>query len=114
MRFNPWILLILLSVCLAAASQILLKMGARQKHESALREYLNPWVIGGYGLLVLTTLINIVAYSHGVELKSGAIMETLGLVLIMLFSRALFGERIGKRKLIGTALIVVGIVVFYL
>ena len=111
---NPYILLILLSVVIAAISQILLKKAARIGYDSRLKEDLNRNVIGGYALLLLTTLINIVAYSRGVELKSGAIIESLGFVLVMILSRVIFQEKITGRKLIGNLLIVAGIIVFYL
>ena len=79
-----------------------------------MREYLNPLVIGGYALLIATTLLNVLAFSGGVELKNAAVLETLGFVLVILLSRAVFGERITSRKLIGNALIVAGIAIFYL
>ena len=62
----------------------------------------------------MTSLINIFAYSKGVELKSGAMIEALGFVLVMVFSRVVFHERITKRKLLGNALIILGILVFHL
>ena len=112
--FNPYALLIVLSVVIAAFSQILLKKAATVTYESRIREYLNAYVIIGYGLLLLTTLINIYAYSKGVELKSGAMIEALGFVLVMVFSRIIFHEKITRRKLLGNVLIVLGIIVFHL
>lgn len=112
--FNPYILLIVLSVVIAAISQIVLKIAAKKTYDTHLKEYLNPYVISGYGLLLLTTLINIFAYSKGVELKSGAIIESLGFVLVMLLSKVIFKEEITKKKLIGNVLIIAGIVVFHL
>ncbi len=112
--FNPYILLVLAAVILAAVSQIMLKKGASKKRSSVLGEYLNPWVIGGYALLVVTTLLNVWAFSGGVELKSTVVLETLGFVLVMLLSRLFFGEKITRRKLIGNLLIIAGIMVFYL
>ena len=47
-----YVLAMLGAVCLSAASQMLLKKAARITWPNALREYLNVWVIGGYGLLV--------------------------------------------------------------
>lgn len=112
--FNPYILLIFLSVAIAAVSQVLLKKAAGKHYGSKLREYANPWVMGGYGLLLATTLINIYAYSKGVQLKSGAIIESLGFVLVMILSRVIFGEKITGRKLAGNALIIAGIILFHL
>lgn len=113
-NMNPYILLMFLSVIIASFSQIILKKGARQKHTSLIKEYLNVYVISGYFLMVVTTVLNILAYSHGVEYKNGPIIETLGFVLVTLLSRAFFQEKITARKIVGNLLILCGVVVFYL
>ena len=104
---------IFLSVIIASFSQILLKVSARKTYPSVLREYLNPWVIVGYGMLVCSTLLTIFAYK-GIAYKNGPVVESLGFVLVMLLSFLLLHEKITKRKLIGDLLIIAGIVVFYL
>ena len=101
------------AVIVSSASQMLLKKGATKKYESVLREYLNPWVISGYGLMVLSTLCVIYAY-RGIAYKNGAIIESLGYLLIMFLSRIFFGEKITKKKLIGNLIILTGVLVFYL
>ena len=105
-------LLLVLSVVVASLSQILLKKSAERSYQSLLREYLNPWVISGYGLMVVSTLLTVGGYA-GLEYKNGAVIESLGFVLVMLLSRLFFREKITKKKLIGNALILLGIVVFY-
>ena len=107
-----WIVLFL-AVIVSSASQMLLKKGATKKYDSVIREYLNPWVISGYGLMVLSTLCVIFAY-RGVAYKNGAIIESLGYLLIMFLSRFFFDEKITKKKLIGNLIILVGVLVFYL
>lgn len=114
MKFNPYILLILLSTVIAAVSQILLKKSAQCHHTSFLKEYLNPYVIGGYGLLVVTTLINVYAYSKGVELKNGAVIESTGLIFVTVLSRIFFRESVSVRKMSGILLILGGVLVFYI
>lgn len=84
-----------------------------KKYDSVIREYLNPWVISGYGLMILSTLCVIYAY-RGVAYKNGAIIESLGYLLVMFASRIFFGEKITKKKLIGNAIILTGVLVFYL
>ncbi len=105
-------LLLVLSVVVASLSQILLKKSAEKSYQSLLREYLNPWVISGYGLMVVSTLLTVGGYA-GLEYKNGAVIESLGFVLVMLLSRLFFREKITKKKLIGNALILLGIAVFY-
>jgi len=114
MRINPYILLLFLSMIVASLSQILLKKGALREHHSFYGEYLNPYVICGYAMLVLTTLINILAFSKGVEFKNAPVIEALGFVLVMVLSRVFFEEKITLRKSVGNILILLGVVVFYL
>lgn len=106
-------ILYLASVTIAAFSQLLLKKSANRPHDSFLKEYLNPYVIGGYGLLVVSMLLTIGAY-RGLAYKNGPIIESLGYVLVMLLSGIFLKERINSRKIVGTALILTGILVFYL
>ena len=114
MKFNPYILLMFAAVVVSSASQILLKKGAQQKHASFIREYLNPFVIVGYVLMLATTIMNVLAYSGGVEYKNGPVIETLGFILVMVLSRFFFQEKITRRKLAGNLLILLGVVIFYL
>lgn len=106
-------LVLFLAVVISASSQMLLKQGASKKYDSVVREYLNPWVISGYALMILSTLCIIYAY-RGVAYKNGAIIESLGYILIMILSRLLFQEKITKKKLAGNLIILMGVLVFYL
>lgn len=92
---------------------MLLKKGATKEYGSVIQEYLNPWVISGYAMMVISTLCVIYGY-RGVAYKNGAIIESLGYVLIMFLGRAFFDEKITRKKLIGNLLILLGVVVFYL
>lgn len=106
-------LVLFLAVVISALSQMLLKQGASKKYDSVVQEYLNPWVISGYALMILSTLCIIYAY-RGVAYKNGAIIESLGYLLIMILSRLLFREKITKKKLAGNLIILAGVLVFYL
>lgn len=103
----------ILSVVISSFSQMLLKKAAETKYENSIREYLNVWVISGYILMVLSTLCVIYAYK-GIEFKNGAVIESLGYILVMLLSRVFFNEKITKPKLIGNIIILFGIFIFYL
>lgn len=63
--------------------------------------------------MILSTLCIIFAY-RGVAYKNGAIIESLGYILIMILSRLLFQEKITKKKLAGNLIILTGVLVFYL
>lgn len=109
---NKYMLLLVLSVAVASFSQILLKKSAGKTYESVLREYLNPLVIIGYGMMMVSTLLTVAGY-EGLEYKNGAVIESLGFVLVMILSRLFFGEKITKKKLLGNSLILLGIIIFY-
>lgn len=102
-----------LSALLAAYSQVLLKRSAGEKYGHWIREYLNIKVFIGYALLASTIFLNIYAY-RGVDYKLGPILACLSYVFVLIFSTIIFKEKITRNKLIGTALILSGIVVFSL
>ena len=108
-----YICILIVSVFVASLSQILLKISANKTYRDRLHEYLNPYVIIGYGMMVASTLLTVAGYV-GLEYKNGAIIESLGFVLVMFLSRFFFGEKITKKKLLGNSLILIGIFVFYL
>ena len=66
-------LLLVASVVVASLSQILLKKSAAKTYSSVIREYLNPYVIAGYGMMVLSTLLTVGGYA-GLEYKNGAVI----------------------------------------
>lgn len=113
MIFNKYILLLVASVTIASFSQILLKTSAKKDYGSFLKEYLNPLVIIGYGMMVISTLTTILAY-RGLDYKNGPVIESLGYLFIMVLSWLFFKEKITRKKLLGNLLILVGIFVFYL
>ena len=101
------------AVALSAMSQMLLKKAAKTDYSSPVREYLNVWVIGGYGLLVLS-MLSVVFACRGLEMKNVPVIESLGFPLVMLLGRVFYGEKLTKNKLIGMCLIMLGVAVFYL
>lgn len=110
---NKYIVLILIAITISSFSQILLKRSALQKHVGFLDEYLNFRVVFGYGMMLLSTLLIVLAY-RGTDYKNGPILESLGYILVMILSFFFFRERISKRKLCGYILILFGIIIFYI
>lgn len=106
-------LFLLLSVTIASFSQILLKKSAAKKYDNVIKEYLNPYVIIGYGMMVGSTILTILAY-RGIEYKNGPVIESLGYILIIALSYFFFKEPVTKKKIIGNVLILLGVFVFYL
>lgn len=108
---NTAVILLCISALLASISQILLKKSAGITYQKRICEYLNPWVLGGYFLLFCTTVLNLLAFKR-IEYKYGAVMETLAFVFVMIFSRIIFQEKITGKKMLGSMLILAGIMVF--
>lgn len=110
---NLYFLLMLLAETIAASSQILLKKSALKPHASALYEYLNPYVITGYFLLGVSMLLTILCY-RGIGYLGVVVLEPLSYILVMLFSRIVFRERVTATRMLGMLLIIGGIAVFHL
>ena len=109
-----YILLVIFSVFAAAGAQMLLKQGARKQYPTFLRQYLNPWVIGGYGIMGASLLLNIFCLSRGVQVKEISIIESLSYLFVPCLSWMFFKEKITWRKVGAIAVIMVGVVVFFM
>ena len=107
-------IIVVLVVFACACSQMLLKKGASIKYNSFIRQYLNPWVISGYGIMGLAVIINIYCMSKGVQVKELSIIESLSYLFVPCLSWILFSEKITKRKALAIALILIGVVVFFM
>ena len=107
-------LLVIVSVLAAAGAQMLLKQGAKKQFPSFLRQYLNPWVIGGYGIMGASLLLNIFCLSHGVQVKQVGVIESLSYLFVPLLSWLFFKERVTWRKAGAIAVIMAGVVVFFM
>jgi small multidrug resistance pump len=102
----------LLSVVIAAFSQLLLKISANKKHESFIKEYINPFVIMGYGLLFCSTILTILAFK-GIDYRNGPVIESLGYILVLILCKLFLKEKINAKSLLGNFVIILGIIVYY-
>ena len=105
--------ILIISVLVSSVSQILLKLSAKKTYPSKLREYLNPYVIVGYGLFFGCTLISMFALKV-VPLSMAPVLEATGYIFVSAFSFLFLKEKLTRRQLIGIALILIGIVVYSL
>lgn len=101
------------AVILSSFSQMLLKRAAKTEYKNIVKEYLNPWVISGYFLLAASTICVIFAFK-GVDFKNGPVIESLGFPLVMILGRIFYGEKLTRNKLTGMALIMLGVLIFYI
>ena len=104
--------LLLLSVFISSVAQIILKT-ADKTYESTLKEYMNPMVIGAYGLFFCSVILTMLALKH-VPLSMSPILESTGYIFVSVMGYIFLKERFSRRKLMGFALILAGIVIFNL
>lgn len=109
---SAFFLLMVVSELVSSTSQMLLKKSATKEYKNVIREYLNGWVICGYGLLFLAMIISIFCYS-GLGYMGVVVLEPINYVLVMIMSRIFFKEKFTPRKLLGVLFIICGIAVFY-
>ncbi len=105
--------IMLVSVFISAVSQVLLKISANRTHESTVKEYTNPLVIGAYAMFILSTLLTVYAYRE-VPLSLGPVLESTSYLYVTAFGALIFKEKVTGKKLVALALIVGGICVFAL
>lgn len=107
-------LLVVLSALMGVISQMMLKKSARTTYPNWWREYINLWVIGGYGLMVLSLVVNLLAIHLGVLAQEVSIIECINYLLIPLAAWLCFQEAITRKKLLAIAIIMLGAIVFFL
>lgn len=110
-RVLVYSLVLLFGVFVGSISQVLLKKAAQEKHETAIKEYLNFKVIFAYVLFVGTTLLSIIAYK-GIPLSMGPILETTSYFYVTFFGVYIFKEKMTVKKYFSLALIIIGIVIY--
>lgn len=111
-EYLPGVLLLLFSVFLASFAQILLKKSAGRQYTEKIREYLNPFVIGGYGIMLVTTVISVLAL-RWIPLSMSAGLDACGQIFVPLLSWFLLREKINKKKWLGIFVIIIGILIFF-
>lgn len=101
-------------VMLASTGQVLMKKGAlRGRDTSLLRSFLDPYVIAGYTLMLVSTVTSTIALKV-MPLRLAVALLPLGYVFVMLLSVAVLSERMRRHHLWGALVILVGIIVFNL
>lgn len=103
--------IIFLAVFLAAAGQILFKIGAGSGGVDMKFFHINKWVIMGLVTMVFSMLLNVRGLSV-VPLRDMAFILPSLFIIVPLFSRIFLKERVGKRTIAGTVILVLGIILF--
>lgn len=112
-RLEVSICVLLFSVFISSVSQILLKKAANRTYETPLKEYLNPLVVGAYGLFFCSVILTMLALKH-VPLSMSPILESTGYIFVSVMGYIFLKEKFTRRKLCGFALILAGVIIFNL
>lgn len=107
-------IIVILSVFAAACAQMLLKQGARKDYSSWWRQYINPWVIGGYGIMACSLVLNIWCMSKGVQVKEVSVIESMSYLFVPVLAFMLFKEKLTMRKICAIAIIIDGVIIFFI
>lgn len=116
---------LVLVVVLSAAGQVLVKAGANQTLPSQdeavdglarrlcafARKAMNPWLVAGIACVAVVPLLYTRALA-GSALSTVYGTTGLSYPLVILASALFFGERIGRRQIVGGVLIVAGFLVW--
>ena len=103
----------LCSVFVASVSQILLKTAANRTYPTRIKEYLNRYVIAGYALLFVSTILTMLALKE-VPLSWANVIGSVGYFFVFIMGYLILKERFSRRKLLGILVIFAGIGVFLL
>ena len=74
---------------------------------------MNGWVISGYAIMFGTMVMNIFAMSKGVQIKELSIIESMSYLFVPTLSFILFKEKLTWRKIAAIAIIIIGVIVFF-
>lgn len=105
---NSSLVLLIVSTLLAAAGQILLKIGASGKE--SLMEFFNIWLISGLTLYVLGAASWIFVLSK-VNVSTVTVFTALTFVLVIFGGVVFLGEQLDRSAVIGSAFVVLGLVI---
>ncbi len=108
---EKYIIVWIISVLISSVAQVMLKAEADKKHESRLKEYLNPMVITAYGIFFLSTFLTMYALKY-VPLTYSPIIEPLSYIFVPVIGVLVLKEKISRRRVLGIAVMLVGIAVF--
>ena len=101
------------AVIIASASQVVLKKKASSAPKNFFRKFLNGPVILSYLLLFLSMTLNSLALRE-MEMSVLPCITATSFLWIMVLSAIFLGEKPTRRKVIGVAMILIGVLVSHL
>ena len=100
-------------ICTSIA-QIFLKIGAnKNKDKGIIKLYINPWTIVGYILFFSVVFFNTYAFTK-LPLITGIMFNPFIYIFVGILSSTILKEKITKKQIIGSVVIIIGIIIFSL
>lgn len=102
-------LLVFCCTLLGAGAQVLIKTGANAlPHPSVVQMITSPWLLAGYSLYAMSTVLLVLALKHG-QLSLLYPVISLTYVWVTILSLVVFHEALNPYKMAGIVLIVAGV-----
>ena len=108
---NKYYIFTIITAFITSVSQIMLNISAKKSYTSKIFEYMNPWVVFSYGLLMIVLMANSYIMKF-VDLKDAHALAASTYIFVLLLSRLILKENITAKKVLGNILIIIGILVF--
>lgn len=111
---NIYGLIMIITTFINAVSQIMLKKSAEQtKNVKFFKKFLNKTVFFAYVIFAIVCVVNIFAY-RGVDFKYGGAINAIGQIFVLILSVIFCKEQLTKERIIGSSLIILGVVIYSL
>lgn len=102
----------ILAIILTAISQLLLKFGANKGiKKNIFFSFFNIYTLSGYSILLISTILSVFALQI-IPLKITIMLLPLVYILVGFFSFIFLKESLSKNKLLGSIIIIIGIILF--
>jgi drug/metabolite transporter (DMT)-like permease len=99
---------------IAAISQLMLKLAAmRPNCRSGFMRYMDIRIVLAYGMLFTTILFNMFVMRY-MPYKYVPVLSSLSYVFVLILGKMVLKETIGKKRIVGIAMIFLGMFIFYL
>lgn len=104
-------IVMLVCVGISGFSQILLKKSAIKTYQNKIQEYVNPYVISGYSLFLICTIVTVFCYKY-VPLSLGVVLESAGYIFVPVLSFIFLKEKLTTRQIVGILIVIAGVILY--
>lgn len=103
----------LLAILCSSAGQIILKVEDQRLERNFVQKYINPFVVLAYALMLIAFLMATVSLIR-LPLTYAVLMTGIHSIIVTALANYFLDEELDKKRILGIALVALGIVVFML